>query len=120
MGIGGWHRMPLGGIAHRLRQTSVGAHGLRPSPDGSSVYVANVGSTTLSIIATGTHEAVAEIEVGRAPAQVAFSPDGAFVYASLSGEGALAKVDATTRELVGTVRVGDVPIQTYVTPDGRV
>ena len=96
-----------------------GPHGLRPSPDGRWIYVANVAGTTLSVIDTTTNMLVGDIAVGRSPAQVAFSPDGRFVYASLSGEGAVAKIDVARRRLVGKVKVGDGPIQTFVTPDNR-
>jgi YVTN family beta-propeller protein len=96
-----------------------GPHGLRPSPDGRWLVVANVADTTLSVIDTRTNQLVTDVEVGKAPAQVAFSPDGRFVYASLNGEDAVAKVDMTSRKLVGTVAVGDGPIQTYVSGDNR-
>lgn len=96
-----------------------GPHGLRPSPDGRWVFVANMAGTTLSVIDTADNREVAEIEVGRAPAQIAVSPDGRYVYASLSGEDAVAKVDVESRRVVGMLPVGPVPIQTFVSPDNR-
>ena len=96
-----------------------GPHGLRPSPDGRWLVVANVADTTLSLIDTSTNKVVSDIEVGKSPAQVAFSPDGRYVYASLNGDDAVAKVDVVSRRLVDTVEVGDGPIQTYVSGDNR-
>jgi 40-residue YVTN family beta-propeller repeat len=76
-------------------------HGLRPSPDGKWVYVANAKGTMLSVIDTATDTKVADIEVGQKPVQVGFSPDGRFVYLSLNAENAVGKVDVATRTLVG-------------------
>ena len=53
-----------------------GPHGLRPSPDGKLLVVANVAGITLTFIDTTSNTRVADVEVGEAPAQVAFSPDG--------------------------------------------
>ena len=96
-----------------------GPHGLRPSPDGSRVVVANVGTNTLSGIDAETNTLIADVRVGRAPAHVAFSPDGRYVYASLSGADAVAKVDVATRQLIGTVEAEDNPIQTFVDSQKR-
>lgn len=94
-------------------------HGLRPSPDGKWVYVANAKDTTLSVIDTATNTKVADIEVGQKPVQVAFSPDGKFVYFSLNAENAIGKVDVASRTLVGKVKVEGGPIQVFVTPDNK-
>ena len=94
-------------------------HGLRPSPDGRWVYVANAKSTTLSVIDTKSNTKVADIEVGERPVQVGFSPDGKYVYFSLNGENALGKVEVATRTLLGKVSVGGGPIQVFVTPDNK-
>ena len=94
-------------------------HGLRPSPDGKWVYVANAKGTTLSVIDTATNTKVADIEVGQKPVQVGFSPDGKFVYFSLNAENAVGKVDVATRAPVGKVNVGIGPIQVFVTPDSE-
>jgi YVTN family beta-propeller protein len=94
-------------------------HGLRPSPDGRWVYVANAKGTTVSVIDTAKNTRFAEIEVGKAPVQVAFSPDGRFAYASLNKENAVAKIDVASRKLAAKVLVGVGPIQVYVSPDGR-
>jgi len=94
-------------------------HGLRPSPDGKWVYVANAKGTTLSVIETATNTKVANIEVGQKPVQVAFAPDGRSIYFSLNAENAIGKVDMATRTLVGKVKVGGGPVQVFVTPDNR-
>jgi YVTN family beta-propeller protein len=94
-------------------------HGLRPSPDGKWIYIANAKDTTLSVIDTTTNKKVTDIQVGQRPVQVGFSPDGKFVYFSLNGENAIGKVDVTTRKLLGSVKVGAGPIQVFVSPDNK-
>ncbi|MCC6176214.1 MAG: YncE family protein, partial [Chloroflexi bacterium] len=94
-------------------------HGLRPSPDGRWVYVANAKDTTLSVIDTASNTRVADINVGKSPVQVGYSPDGLTVYFSLNGENAVGKVDVATRTLLGKAPVGVGPIQVYVSPDNQ-
>src|SRR5512139_1546786 len=96
-----------------------GPHGLRPSPNGKEVYIADGKDTKLSVIDVATNKKAADIEVGARPVQVGFSPDGKFVYFSLNGENAAGKVDVATRKMVGKVSVGRGPIQVFVTPDSK-
>lgn len=94
-------------------------HGLRPSPDGRHVLVANRGSGTVSLIDVGRRRSVVTIPVGREPVQVAFAPDGRTAYVTLRGENAVAAVDLDRRRVTGRARVGRGPIQLAVTGDGR-
>lgn len=94
-------------------------HGLRPSPDGRWVCVANVKSKTLRVIDTQSNIKIADIKVGERPVQVGFSPDGKYVYFSLNGENALGKVEVATCSMVGKVSVGVGPVQIFVTPDNK-
>lgn len=60
-----------------------GPHGLRPSPNGKEVYVANGKDTKLSVIEVASNKKVADIDVGNKPVQVGFSPDGEVRWARL-------------------------------------
>lgn len=93
-------------------------HGLRLSPDGRHLLVANVEGGSVSLFDTGTLAEVARIPVGAAPVQVAFLPDGSRAYVSLRDEDAVAVIDLATREVTARIPVGDGPIQLYATPDG--
>jgi YVTN family beta-propeller protein len=53
--------------------------GVAFTPDGTQAYVANIGSNTVSVIATATNTVVAEVTVIE-PAAVAVSPNGQDVY----------------------------------------
>jgi YVTN family beta-propeller protein len=92
-------------------------HGLRLSPDGATLAIANMRSGTVSLINTDTRETTT-IEVGRAPVQVGFSPDGKTLWVSLNGENSVAKIDLSTGRVSGKYPVGNGPVQVYATPDG--
>lgn len=93
-------------------------HGLRLSPDGQQLLVANVEGDDVSLFDTATMAEAARIPVGDAPVQVAFLPDGSRAYVSLRDEDAVAVIDMAAREVVARIPVGDGPIQLFATPDG--
>lgn len=93
-------------------------HGLRASPDGRLVVVANRESGTVTFVDASRREAVAEVAVGAEPVQVAFARDGRRVYVTLRGEDAVAEVDVRSRRVVGKTSVGRGPVQLHATPDG--
>ncbi len=93
-------------------------HGLRLSPDGRLLLVANVKDGSVSLFDTDTLVETARIPVGASPVQVAFLPDGAQAYVSLRDEDAMAVIDIARRKVSGRIPVGDGPIQSYSTPDG--
>ena len=94
-------------------------HGLRLSPDGNSLAVANRDSGDVSLIDVQRRKEIARIAVGKKPVQVAFAPDGQRLFVSLSGEDAVAAVDPRQRTLLDTYPVGPGPIQLSVSPDGK-
>jgi YVTN family beta-propeller protein len=50
--------------------------GVAVTPDGSTAYVANVGSDTVSVITVASGTVASTIPVGEGPQGVAFTPDG--------------------------------------------
>ena len=107
-----------GTVATRVR-TGAYPHGLRLSPDGAELYVANVEDGSVSVIDTASLTEAARIPVGAAPVQVGFTPDGSRVYVSLRDENRVAVIDTATREVTDRIEVGPNPIQMIATPDGR-
>jgi YVTN family beta-propeller protein len=83
------------------------------------VYVANLKGGTVSVIDTANQQEVAQVLVGKGPAQTGFTPDGRFAFVSLSQENAVAVIDPATRKMVRKIGVGAAPIQLYATPDSR-
>lgn len=104
-----------------IRKLSVGRspHGLRKSPDGSLILVANVQDGSVSVIDVAKLAEIKRIPVGRAPVQVGFTPDSRRFYVSLRDENRVAVVDLAAMASVERIDVGRGPIQVHATPDGR-
>jgi len=88
------------------------AEGLRAIDAGARGYCHLLAVPTLM-------QEVAQVVVGKGPAQVGFTADGRAAFVSLSQERAVAVIDPATRQVVRKVSVGEVPIQLYATPDSR-
>ncbi|MTH60897.1 cytochrome D1 domain-containing protein [Paracoccus litorisediminis] len=106
-----------GTVVNRIG-TGAYPHGLRLSPDGAELYVANVEDGSVSIIDTRDLSEAARITVGATPVQVGFIPDGTRAYVSLRDENRVAVIDTALRQVEGKIEVGPGPIQLMVTPDG--
>ncbi|SFC28885.1 Por secretion system C-terminal sorting domain-containing protein [Flexibacter flexilis DSM 6793] len=93
---------------------------IAPMPVGSTVYayVANIGSSTLSVINTATNMVVATIPVGSAPGAVAVSPDGTRIYTANQSTTNISVVDAATRTVIASIPVSSTPSMLVVSPDG--
>ena len=100
-------------------ETGTAPHGLRLSPEGTELYVANVDDGSVSVIDTASLAEAARIPAGMAPVQVGFTPDGTKVYVSLRDENRVAVIDRASRKVEGKIDVGPGPIQLAVTPDGK-
>ncbi len=94
-------------------------HGLRPSPDGLLIAVANMHDGTVSIVDRRARKELRQIAVGDTPVQVAWAPDGASLYATINGSDQVVRVDPKAGRVTGRAAVGDGPVQVYVSPDGR-
>lgn len=94
-------------------------HGLRPTPDGREVVVANMEGGTVGILDALAPREIEQIAVGEMPVQVAVDPRGRFAYVSLNGDDEVAKLDLRSRRVVGRVGVCEGPVQLYPTPNGR-
>jgi YVTN family beta-propeller protein len=92
-------------------------HGLRISPDGREIYVANVKDGSVSVLDPAGLRELERVPVGEEPIQVGFARDG--VYVSLRGENRVAVIDPALRRVVAKIPVGRGPVQVYPTPDGR-
>ena len=88
------------------------------SPDGSSVWVTNFNSATVSRINTATN-AVTSITVDTGPSSVAVSPDGLSVWVTAlnQGSGTVSRIDTATNA-VTSITVGFYPSSVVVSPDG--
>ena len=88
------------------------------SPDGTTIWVVNPDSNTVSVLDARTLSKSAELSTGREPWSLAISPDGSTVYVANRASGTLSVFDARSRVLVRTVPVGAEPGAIALTPDG--
>jgi YVTN family beta-propeller protein len=94
--------------------------GVAFSPDGSTAYVTNLFSNTVSVLNVSLARQVASISTGDAsPFVVRVSPDGQRLFIATNGTTVLI-VDTSTLLEVGRVEVGDAPNAFAVHPDGRI
>jgi YVTN family beta-propeller protein len=95
-----------------------GPYGAAVTPDGTTVYVGNSGTTTVSVINTANDTVTATISVGADPISVAVTPDGSKVYVANFGSNNVSVIATTTNLVLATVPVGTQPVGVAVTPDG--
>ena len=76
---------------------------------GTMVYVANLGSNTVSIIDTDTKTVVATVNVGKSPYGVAVTPGWNGVYVTNDKDNTVSVIDVDTNKVKATVSVGDLP-----------
>ena len=95
-------------------------HGLALTPDGSTLYVANLSLDRISIVDAVNNEFVEDISfpVGTQPMQTTVSPDGKYLYVSAKGTGNLIVIDTGTKTIVAQVNIGPGPMHISVKSDG--
>jgi YVTN family beta-propeller protein len=91
------------------------------SPDRKSLYIANTGSNTVSVLNTKTDTIGRTIALPprSRPIDVAVNPDGRYLYAADGGSNRVSVVDTRAKRVVKSVRVGTQPLSVAVAPDGR-
>ena len=87
---------------------SVGSLPLGVAFDGTSVWVANYGSNTVSKISMLTNTVAATVAVGSSPQSVAF--DGANIWVTNAGDSNVSKINPNTNAVTATVAVGGDPV----------
>jgi YVTN family beta-propeller protein len=91
------------------------------SPDQKSVYVANTGGNTVSVLNTADDAIAGTIALpgGSRPVDVAVEPKGRYLYTANGGSDRVSVLDTRTTRVVASVRVGTQPLSVAVAPDGR-
>jgi YVTN family beta-propeller protein len=113
----------------------IGNHpdGIAITPDGKTVYVANINSGTVTPIDTATNTAGEPIEVGVRPRAIAVTPDGKIAYVVNQSRpqpspwpsyppderGTVTPIDTATNTPGEPIDVGNEPFAIAVTPDGK-
>jgi len=89
------------------------------SPDGNRLYVANLGTDTISVLATDTLRAIAVVPVGDGPNESRVTPDGQRLFVANWNSSDVSVVDTSSLTVIATVRVGEGTHGVAITPDGR-
>jgi YVTN family beta-propeller protein len=100
---------------------SIGLHPalIARSPDGKLLYVANGGSSSVSVLDIDTDPAhprvVATVHVQGYPHGLAVTPDGRYVVAANTLGDTLSVIDASTNHVVATIKGEKYPIDVVIT-----
>jgi YVTN family beta-propeller protein len=84
-----------------------------------SVYVANSGSGTVSVIDSNTNSVIANVVVSGEPVDVAITPDGTRAYVANKSTNTVSVIDTLTNRQIGTIVVRTEPEGIAITPGGR-
>jgi len=111
-----------------VAEIAVGLHpsGMAAAPDGTTLYVANANSDTISVVDTSSNTVVSTLDAkpfpglpfGSAPNALAVSPDGGTLYVANGGNNAVAVVDLDTEAVRGLIPTGWYPGAVEVSADG--
>lgn len=101
-------------LNHRI-EVGTRPYGLNFAPDGR-LFVGNVGSNNLTVIAPESGATIATIPVGDRPYGVAFAKGRAFVTNQYANS--ISVIDLATLTLIAELSVGEYPEGIDATPDG--
>lgn len=90
-----------------------------PTEVTGTVWVADEGDNSLTVIDAASSKVVATVTGISAPHNVQASPDGATVWAVSGTAQAVVALDASTHELLGSAPTGAEPAHVVVSPDGQ-
>ncbi|HEY3803439.1 MAG TPA: hypothetical protein VGL61_12560 [Kofleriaceae bacterium] len=88
------------------------------SPDGATLYVTGMRSSSLYAIDLASGAVSAPIIVGSEPVGVVVAADGSAIFVACSNDGTVVRVDATTKQVTATAQVGGEPWGLGFAPDG--
>jgi YVTN family beta-propeller protein len=96
-------------------------YGIAITPDGSTAYVSNTGSGTVTPIdlTLSPPKPGVPIPTGPRPQGVAVSPDGVTVYVANSGSNTVTPITVKTNTPGAPIVVGSSPVIVAVTPDSN-
>jgi YVTN family beta-propeller protein len=91
------------------------------SPDRKSVYIANTGSNTVSVLNTDDDTVARTIALPprSKPMDVAVNPNGRYLYTADGGSNRVSILDTRAKRVVASVRVGIQPLSVAAAPDGK-
>ncbi|MFY9983851.1 MAG: YncE family protein [Chthoniobacterales bacterium] len=92
--------------------------GVVVSPNSETVYVANIGSASVSVINAATNTVTFTISVGNTPDGLAITPDGTTLYVANNADNTVSVIATSNNSVTATVAVPERPAGPVVSPDG--
>jgi YVTN family beta-propeller protein len=114
----------IDGATHKIVATvrvGVSPAQMAVSPDRKSVYIANTGSNTVSVLNTDNDTIARTIVLPprSKPVDVAANPNGRYLYTADGGSNRVSVIDTRAKRVVASVRVGTQPLSVATAPDGK-
>ena len=95
------------------------SHMVVPTPDENKLYVANIGSGSVTVIDRST-DIVKSVPTGAGSEGIDVSPDGREVWVSNRGGNSISVISATKDQVLVTFESGgEMPIRVKFTPNGK-
>src|ERR1700722_2910576 len=88
------------------------------TPNGTTAYVTDFGSDTVTPINLATGTPGAPITVGNSPYEIAITPNGTTAYVTNSGSGTVTPISLPSGTPGNSIKVGNEPEGIAITPDG--
>lgn len=108
------------GVVERALPTGeAGSHMLVLSPDGRTIYTANVGSGSVTALDVSGAAPARTAPVAPRTEGIALSPDGRRLWVGSNQNNTVTVLDAATLAPVDTLPADGLPYRIAVTPDGR-
>jgi YVTN family beta-propeller protein len=105
-------------VTERIRTGQGASHMIAVAPDGSSGFVANIASGSVTRVRFGSAEATTT-PTGAGAEGIDVSPDGRQVWVTNREANTVSVLDAMTMKVLATLPSADFPIRVKLTRDGR-
>lgn len=108
-------------LAHSIAIPVRGAapYGIAYNTANNNMYVANVGSSTVSVISDTSDSVIATILVGRAPISIAYSPPNNKLYVTNLLSDDVYVINGATNKVIKNIPVGDTPFGIAFSPSNN-
>ena len=102
-----------------LPTSAIATSSIGLTPDGTTLFVVNPDSGSVSAIDTASETKLAELIVGKDPRMLTFSPDGQRLYVTSQASATLAILDTQPFSIRTKLRVGPEPYGVVAAPNGH-
>jgi YVTN family beta-propeller protein len=85
------------------------ANRLKFTPDGRLVFISDLGSSDLVVVAAASRKELKRIKLGGGSAGILMPPDGARAYVAVGSENGITVIDLKTLEVAGHINTGMGP-----------